>query len=323
MLLKRPRRNRKSPAIRALSQETFLHPTDFIIPLFVIEGENRSELIPSMPNICRLSIDKLLIEAENLASKGIRAIMLFPYITSDLKDIRGSEAIRSNNLICRATKALKKELPELCIITDIALDPYTTHGHDGVVSKSGEVLNDPTLEILSQMALAHAEAGADIVAPSDMMDGRVKEIRQALDQHDFFNVAIMSYTAKYASALYGPFRDALGSAPQFGDKKSYQMNPANVREALIESKLDEEEGADFLMVKPALPYLDVLCKIREQTSLPIGAYQVSGEYSMIMAAAEKGWINADNVLYETALSIKRAGANYILTYGIHHILPLL
>ncbi|SCA62518.1 Delta-aminolevulinic acid dehydratase [Chlamydiales bacterium SCGC AG-110-M15] len=322
-MIRRPRRNRKSPAIRTLSQETRLHPSNFIVPLFILEGKNIKDPISSMPGIMRYSVDLLIKEAESLHRLGIPAVILFPIIPESKKSSDASEALRSGNLVERAVKALKKEIPELCVITDIALDPYTDHGHDGIMDKYGQILNDPTLDVLDKMALHHANAGADIVAPSDMMDGRVLSIRQTLDSHGFHNVNIMSYTAKYASAFYGPFRDALGSAPKSGDKKTYQMNPANVREAILEGLLDEDEGADFLMVKPALPYLDVISKIREQSTLPVGAYHVSGEYSMIMAAGERGWIDPKNAMYEALLSIKRAGADYILTYGSKLIIEML
>lgn len=323
MLLKRPRRNRKNAAIRALSQETYLHPSDLIMPCFLLEGDGKREPIASMPGVERYSVDQLLIEAKKVYLRGVRSFVLFPVVPEEKKNSRGSEAIKNNNLLVSAVRALKKELGDACIITDIALDPYTDHGHDGIVGIDGSILNDATLDVLGEMALAHAEAGADMVAPSDMMDGRVFHLRQMLDRWGHEMVGIMSYTAKYASALYSPFRDALVSTPKFGDKKTYQMNPGNVREALLEGALDEQEGADMLLVKPALPYLDVLAKLKEQTKLPVGAYHVSGEYAMIMAAAEKGWLDAPQSLYEVTLSIKRAGADYILTYGIPQILPLL
>jgi len=310
----RARRNRKSAAIRALVQETRLHPSDFVAPLFVVEGEEEQQPVPSMPGICRYSVDLLLKEAERLCEKGIGAVDLFTVVPPEYKDRCGSEAVRQGNLLQRAIAALKREFPELCVMADIALDPYTDHGHDGIVDADGRVLNDETVALLAEMALGCAEAGVDIVAPSDMMDGRVAAIRRALDGAGFCDVGILAYAAKYASAFYGPFRDALNSAPQFGDKKSYQMNPANRREALLECRLDELEGADMLLVKPALAYLDVISELRRRTELPIGAYHVSGEYAMVMAAAEKGWLDAEKVFEESLLAIKRAGADFILTY---------
>ena len=313
-LIKRPRRNRKSPSVRTFIQETWLHPRDLISPLFIVDGERQMQPISSMPGIHRFSIDLLLKEVEELYRLGICAVDLFPYIPKERKDSQGSEAFKSNQLLYRAVAAIKKEIPEMCVMVDVALDPYTDHGHDGLLNEQGDVDNDSTLEALAQLSLMASEAGADVVAPSDMMDGRVRYIRKVLDRAGYTDVSILAYTAKYASSFYGPFREALDSSPK-GDKKTYQMNPGNVREALLEAALDEEEGADFLLVKPALPYLDVIAKMRECTNLPIGAYHVSGEYAMIMAAAERGWINGDRVLQETLLSIKRAGADFILTYG--------
>lgn len=318
-ITKRPRRNRKSPAIRALVQETRLHPSNLIAPLFILEGYQRQEPILSMPGISRLSVDLLLQEVIELYKIGIRAIDLFPVISKDLKDPYGSEAIQPDNLFCKAIKTLKKEIPEMCVMIDVALDPFTDHGHDGLVSEKGEILNDQTIEVLGKMSLLAAEAGADVIAPSDMMDGRVQHIRQILDSNGYVDVSILAYAAKYASAFYGPFRDALQSAPRFGDKKTYQMNPANQREALLESHLDEQEGADMLLIKPALPYLDIVSKVRHQTNLPLGAYHVSGEYAMVMAAAQNGWIDADKVFAESLLSIKRAGADFILTYAAKRV----
>jgi porphobilinogen synthase len=318
-LLRRPRRNRQSAAIRAMAQETRLHPSDLIAPYFIIEGQNIKQAISSMPGVFRLSIDCLLKEIEELIFLGVPAIALFPVIPNEKKDITGSESLNPEGFLPEAIRIVKKAFPSICVITDIALDPYTTHGHDGLVSPRGEILNDETVDILTSMAKIQAQAGVDIVAPSDMMDGRVRAIREALDREGFTHVGIMAYAAKYASALYSPFRDALQSAPRFGNKMTYQMNPANSREAILEAQLDEEEGADFLMVKPALPYLDIISKIRQSTSLPIAAYQVSGEYAMIMAAAEQGWMNADSVFMECLLGIKRAGADVILTYAAGRI----
>lgn len=322
-ILYRPRRNRKSPAIRELVQETRLHVCNMIAPLFVTEGNKQKQVIEAMPDVFRYSLDTLLEEAEALSKLGINAVNLFCHISENKKDPYGSESFRKGNLLQQAILILKKELPHLCVMVDIALDPFTNHGHDGVIGYSGVVDNDTTLDILGKMSLVAAEAGADIIAPSDMMDGRVGYLRKVLDRAGFTSVGILSYAAKYASAFYGPFREALGSAPKFGDKKTYQMNPANVREALLEAKLDEQEGADLLLVKPGLPYLDVIAKIKETANIPVGAYHVSGEYAMVMAAAERGWLDADRALYESLLSIKRAGADFILTYAAKRIAPLI
>ncbi len=322
-IIQRPRRNRKSAALRALVQETRLHPSQLIAPLFLLEGEGKKEEITSMPGIYRQSLDLLLKEVEELYAMGVRGIDLFPVIPAEKKDAVGSEALNENNLLCRALIALKKEMPEMCVMVDVALDPYTNHGHDGLVNTEGVILNDPTLEVLGNMSVLAAEAGADIIAPSDMMDGRVAYIRKCLDQSGFPDVGILSYAVKYASAFYGPFRDALHSAPKFGDKKTYQMDPANSREALRECALDEAEGADMLLIKPALAYLDIITKIRAHTTLPIGAYHVSGEYAMVMAAAQKGWLDADRIFYECLTSIKRAGADFIFTYAAKRVIPLI
>lgn len=314
-ITRRPRRNRKSAAIRELTQETRLHPSNLVAPLFVLEGDGRQEEIKSMPGINRMSVDLLIREAAELYELGVRAIDLFMYVPAEKKDRYGSEAFRRGNLLQKAIAAVKKQIPEMCVMADIALDPFTDHGHDGLIDDHGNIINDQTVRALADMSLVAAEAGVDVIAPSDMMDGRVGYIRHFLDHHGFAQVSILSYAAKYASALYGPFREALHSAPKFGDKKSYQMNPANVREALLECSLDEWEGADMLMVKPALPYLDVISKVRAQTDLPVAAYHVSGEYAMVMAAGQNGWLNADKVMLEVLLSIKRAGADIILTYA--------
>lgn len=314
-LIKRPRRNRKSPAIRSLIQETHLSPSQLVAPLFIVDGEKQKQAIPSLPHVYRFSIDQLIIEATELYQLGIRAVDLFPVISTDKKDAKGSEALRSNNLVVRTIKALKAELPEMCVMVDIALDPYTDHGHDGLINSEQQIVNDATVEILGQMSLLLAEAGADVIAPSDMMDGRVAHIRKVLDEQKFTDVSILAYAAKYASAFYGPFRDVLNSTLKFGDKKSYQMSPANRREALLELALDECEGADLLLIKPALAYLDVVAQARQATHLPLGAYHVSGEYAMVMAAAEKGWLDADRALAECLISIRRAGADFILTYA--------
>jgi len=317
-LSRRPRRNRQTAAIRGLVQETHLHPSQLVAPLFVVEGKGEMQPIVSMPGVFRFSLDLLLKEVLILQQLGIRAIDLFSYVPNEKKDPQGSEAVKPNNLLQQAIRLLKQEVPDMCIMADIALDPFTTHGHDGVI-KNGLVDNDATLKILGQMSVLLAEAGADIVAPSDMMDGRVAYIRAALDQAGFISVGILSYAAKYASAFYGPFREALNSSPKFGDKKGYQMNPANVREALMECQLDELEGADMLLIKPALPYLDILAKVRQITTLPLGAYHVSGEYAMVMAAAQNGWLDANQVFKESLISIKRAGADFILTYAAKQV----
>jgi porphobilinogen synthase len=309
----RPRRNRKSAAIRGLVQETTVQVRDLIYPLFVIDGKNSKSEVHSMPGIYRLSPDLILKEIEECLSLGVTTFDLFPNLEESLKDKVATESLNKNGLYLSTIRMIKKELPEAVIMTDVAMDPYSSDGHDGYV-KNGEILNDETLEILGRMAVAQAEAGADIVGPSDMMDGRVGAIREALDEYGFTNVSIMSYTAKYASAFYGPFRDALDSAPKFGDKKTYQMDPANSREALLEADLDFQEGADFLMVKPALSYLDVIKLLHDNFNIPIAAYNVSGEYAMVKAAGAKGWIDEQRVRDEILLSIKRAGASVILTY---------
>jgi porphobilinogen synthase len=314
-LTRRPRRNRQTSAIRALVQETHLQASQLIAPLFLLEPGQEKQTIHSMPGIFRYPVDLAVREVKELYELGVRAVDLFCVVPIEKKDAQASEATRPGNLLQRAIIAIKQEVPDMCVLVDVALDPFTDHGHDGLVNQRGEIDNDATLQVLAQMSVLAAEAGADIVAPSDMMDGRIAYIRAALDQAGHQRVGILSYAAKYASAFYGPFRDALHSAPKFGDKKTYQMNPANVREALLECMLDELESADMLLVKPALPYLDVLTKVRAFTHLPIGAYHVSGEYSMVMAAAQNGWLDADRVFEESLLSIKRAGADFIFTYA--------
>ncbi len=318
-MLQRPRRNRKSEVIRQMVQETHVSAANLIFPLFVVEGNDQKTEVSSMPGIFRYSIDHLLREVESCMKLGLRSFDLFPNIDEALKDKYATESHRDENLYLRAIREVKKEFPESCVITDVAMDPYSSDGHDGIV-ENGEILNDETLEVLGKMALAHARHGADIIAPSDMMDGRVGYIRKVLDDAGFSHVSIMSYTAKYASAFYGPFRDALNSAPKFGDKKSYQMNPANQREALIEAGLDEAEGADFLMVKPGLPYLDVIKLLKDNTELPIAAYNVSGEYAMIKAAVRNGWLNEQRSVTEVLTSFRRAGASAILTYHAKEVL---
>ncbi|WP_171037998.1 porphobilinogen synthase [Dyadobacter luticola] len=312
-LSRRPRRNRKSAGIRELVQETTLQVSDFIFPMFVQEGFNQKVEVKSMPGIYRFSLDNLLEELKEVTDLGIRAIDLFPNYPEGKKDRLASESYHENTFYLKAITAIKEKFPELVIMTDVAMDPYSSDGHDGLV-ENGKIVNDATLEILGNMSLAQAKAGADILGPSDMMDGRVGYIRKHLDSHGFTDVSIMSYSAKYASAFYGPFRDALESAPKFGDKKTYQMNPANKREALLEAQLDFEEGADMLMVKPALSYLDIIRLLDENFDIPIAAYNVSGEYAMIKAAAQNGWLDGDRAMMEVLMSIRRAGAKCILTY---------
>ena len=312
-MLIRPRRLRYTPAIRRLVRETELTVNDLIYPVFIMEGENQKVAIPSMPDCYRYSLDLLLKEVVNAYNLGINAIALFPLIAEDKKDNFGRESYNPDGLVPRAVKAIKKEVPEIIIITDVALDPFSIYGHDGIV-EDGKILNDETLEVLVKMSLSQAAAGANFVAPSDMMDGRVGAIRRALDAAGYLDVGILAYTAKYASAYYGPFRDALESAPKFGDKKTYQMDGANSREALREASLDITEGADIIMVKPALAYLDIIRRLRDSSHLPVAAYNVSGEYAMIKAAAKQGWIDEKSLILETLISMKRAGADLILTY---------
>lgn len=312
-MINRPRRNRKSAAIRAMVQETQVSTNDFIFPIFLLEGHQKKVEVASMPGIFRLSTDLVLKEIEECMKLGVRAFDIFPVVDENHKDKTATRSYDPNFFYLKALREIKKQFPEACIMTDVAMDPYSSDGHDGLV-KDGKILNDETLEILGRMALAQAETGIDIIGPSDMMDGRVGYLRDALDDNGFSEVSMMSYTAKYASAFYNPFRDALDSAPKFGDKKTYQMNPANQREALIEADLDTAEGADFLMVKPALAYLDVIKLLKDHYDLPIAAYNVSGEYSMIKAAAQKGWLDNDRAMTECLMSMKRAGADIILTY---------
>ena len=309
----RPRRNRKSPAIRSLVRETRLSAGDLIYPLFIHEG-NDDQPIESMPGCFRWSGDGLLREVESAQKLGVQAIVLFPAIPDQLKTSQAEESYNPDGLVPKTVASLKARFPDLAVITDVALDPYNSDGHDGLVDSSGRILNDETVEILCQQALSHARAGADIVSPSDMMDGRVAGIRAALDADGFGDVSILSYTAKYASAYYGPFRGALDSAPKSGGKKTYQMDPANGREAIREAQLDAAEGADMLMVKPAGPYLDIISLLRQNVELPIAAYQVSGEYLMIKSAAAAGWIDEKAVVMESLTGIRRAGADMILTY---------
>lgn len=312
-MLRRPRRNRRSEVIRNLVEETTVNVKDLIFPLFVISWKGRQEEVPSMPGMFRRSTDLLLREIEECLELGIKAFDLFPALEDNLKDKYAAQSYNPENFYLKAIQEIKSRFPEACVMTDVAMDPYSSDGHDGIV-EDGEILNDETLEVLGKMAVAQARVGADIIGPSDMMDGRVQYIREALDDAGFQQTAIMSYTAKYASAFYGPFRDALNSAPKSGDKKTYQMNPANSREALIEAELDIQEGADFLMIKPALAYLDVIKLLKDNCALPIVAYNVSGEYAMVKAAVERGWLENDRAVIEVLTSIKRAGADIILTY---------
>ncbi len=316
----RPRRLRRSSALRSMVREHSLHASDFIYPLFVHEGKN-IEPIGAMPGANRWTIDTLVGEVQRAWDLGIRCIVLFPKVDESLKTEDGAECFNDNGLIPRAIRRLKKELPEMTVMTDVALDPYSCDGHDGIVSSQGVVLNDETVEFLCRQAVVQAQAGADLIGPSDMMDGRVGAIRESLDDDGFEHVGIISYTAKYSSAYYGPFREALDSAPRAAskkpipkDKSTYQMDPANAREAITEAQLDEQEGSDILMVKPGLAYLDIIYRLRQESELPIAAYNVSGEFAMVKAAAEKGWIDEKAVVLETLLSFKRAGADLILTY---------
>jgi porphobilinogen synthase len=327
-LTHRPRRLRRTAGLRALVEETVLRPADFIAPLFVVEGKGRPEAIASMPGVFRLNVADLVKECRALLKLGVPAVALFPKLDARLKDEDGTAALNEDGLVIRAVRAVKKALPGLTVMTDIALDPYTTHGHDGVLTAArDDVENDRTVGILTKMAVLHARAGVDLVAPSDMMDGRVGAIRRALDSAGCEHTGIMAYAAKFASAYYGPFREAVGSARGAGvpplDKRTYQLNPANRREALIEAALDEAEGADILMVKPAGPYLDIIRDLSSATGKPLAAYQVSGEYSQIQAAARLGWLDLARTRHESLLAIKRAGADMILTYFAREISTLL
>lgn len=311
--LRRNRRLRTNETIRSLVRENILSPNDFLVPLFVVEGKGVKEEIASMPNYYRFSLDLLEKEVKELWKMGLKSVLLFVKVPDNLKDNAGTEALNAEGLMQRAVKTVKNAVPEMLVITDIALDPYSSFGHDGVVA-DGKILNDDTTAILAEMSLSHAIAGADFVAPSDMMDGRIFEIRTLLEDEGFHDTGIMSYSAKYASAFYGPFRDALDSAPGFGDKKTYQMDPANRAEAIRETLMDIEEGADIVMVKPGLCYLDIVREIKNAVTVPVAVYQVSGEYAMIKAASEKGWLDHDAVMMEQLTAIKRAGANMIASY---------
>lgn len=303
-------------------QETIISPNDFIVPLFIVEGTGIKEEIASMPDYYRYSLDLLKEEVKTLWSMGLKSVLLFVKVPDNLKDNKGTEAINANGLMQRAIKTVKDVAPDMYVMTDVALDPFSSYGHDGIV-ENGEILNDETAEVLAQMSISHAQAGADMVAPSDMMDGRILYIREALEEEGFKNTGIMSYSAKYASAFYGPFRDALDSAPGFGDKKTYQMDPANRSEAIRETLMDIDEGADIVMVKPGLCYLDIVRDLKNEVEVPISVYQVSGEYAMLKAAAEKGWLNHDAVMMEQVTAIKRAGADLIASYFAKDVVKLL
>lgn len=322
-MLQRPRINRKSESIRRLVRESRITTDDLIMPLFLFDGKDRKEEVSSMPGIFRFSPDLIVEECRELYKLGIPAVALFPALDDSLKDKYATESKNDSGLYPTTIKMVKDAVPELTVITDVAMDPYSSDGHDGIVDDQGRILNDETLPVLAEMALCQARAGADIVAPSDMMDGRIGYIRNALEENGFSNVGILSYTAKYASAYYGPFRDALDSAPKSGDKKTYQMDPANAREALRELELDVEEGADMVMVKPGLPYLDVVRLLSDHSPVPVAVYNVSGEYAMIKAASQNGWLKYPDVVFETLLAFKRAGADMILTYHGKEVAQLL
>lgn len=312
-LEKRNRRLRKIQSIRDLVQENRLHPSDFIAPLFIMEGQSKKEEIASMPDYYRFSLDLIVEEARSCYKLGIKAVLLFVKVEDNLKDNAGKEAINPNGLMQRAIRLIKENIPELYVMTDVALDPYSIHGHDGIVEDE-IIMNDKTVDVLAEMGLSHAQAGADMLAPSDMMDGRIGAIRKRLEDEGYVDVGILSYSIKYASSYYGPFRDALDSAPGFGDKKTYQMNPANVSAGMSEVERDIEQGADIVMIKPGQPYLDMIRFVKDNFDIPICAYQVSGEYAMIKAASNKGWLNYDSIVIESLIGFKRAGASMIVTY---------
>ncbi|MBW1294006.1 porphobilinogen synthase [Aquimarina litoralis] len=320
--LRRNRRLRTSEAIRSLVREYIITPNDFLVPLFVVEGTNVQQEIASMPGYYRYSLDLLKKEVRDLWEMGLKAVLLFVKVPDNLKDNKGTEALNPDGLMQRAIKTVKEVAPEMLVMTDVALDPYSSYGHDGIV-EDGYIVNDPTCEVLARMSLSHAKAGADFVAPSDMMDGRILAIRELLESENYKNTGIMSYSAKYASAFYGPFRDALDSAPGFGDKKTYQMDFANRDEAIKETLMDIEEGADIVMVKPGLSYLDILRDVSDAVDVPVAVYQVSGEYAMLKAAAEKGWLDHDAIMMEQLLAFKRAGANIIASYFAKDVVRLL
>ncbi len=312
-MIRRNRILRTTPAIRAMVAETILTPNDFIAPLFITEGKGVKEEISSMPGYFRYSLDGTVQEVKELWALGIKSVLLFIKCADELKDNKGTEALNPDGLMQRSIKAIKDAAPGMVVMTDVALDPFSIYGHDGIV-EGEEIVNDATVDVLAQMSVSHAEAGADIVAPSDMMDGLILAIREALEDNNFTKTGIMAYSAKYASCFYGPFRDALDSAPGFGDKKTYQMDPANAREALRETLMDVDEGADIVMVKPAMAYLDIIRLVKDSVTLPVSAYHVSGEYAMIKAAAKMGWLNEEKAVLESLTSIKRAGADLIATY---------
>lgn len=320
--LRRNRRLRTNESIRSLVRETIISPNDFLVPLFVVEGQGVKEEIASMPNYYRYSLDLLEKEVKDLWSMGLKSVLLFVKVPDHLKDNKGKEAVNPKGLMQRAIKTVKNACPEMLVMTDVALDPYSSYGHDGIV-EDGQIVNDDTVEVLASMSVSHAEAGADFVAPSDMMDGRILSIREALEDEGFIDTGIMSYSAKYASAFYGPFRDALDSAPGFGDKKTYQMDYANRFEAIKETEMDIDEGADIVMVKPGLCYLDIVREIKNEVDVPVAVYQVSGEYAMVKAAAEKGWLDHDAVMMEQLTAIKRAGANIIASYFAKDVVRVL
>ena len=320
--IQRNRRLRSSESLRTMLHECSLNPNDFIVPLFVIDGKQQKEEIPSMPDYYRMSIDLLPKHVKNLWSLGLKSVLIFVKVPNNLKDNKGTEALNPDGLMQRAIKTVKDAVPKMVVMTDVALDPYSSYGHDGIVEK-GEILNDPTVNILSKISLSHVQAGADVIAPSDMMDGRVLKIRELLEAENYINTVIMSYSAKYASGFYGPFRDALNSAPNFGDKKTYQMDFRNRKEALIEAKRDIKEGADIIMVKPGIAYLDIISELSKNVDAPIAAYQVSGEYAMLKAAAEKGWLDHDQIIIEQLISFKRAGASLIATYFAEQAVKLI
>ncbi|MFB0903503.1 MAG: porphobilinogen synthase [Nonlabens sp.] len=320
--LRRNRRLRTSAAVRSLVQQTLISPSDFIVPLFVVEGKGIKEEIASMPDYYRFSLDLLKKEVQLLQDMGLKSVLLFVKVPDHLKDNKGTEALNKDGLMQRAIKTVKEVAPDMYVMTDVALDPYSSFGHDGIVENQ-KIINDATCEVLAQMSVSHAQAGADMVAPSDMMDGRILYIREALEEEGFIDTGIMSYSAKYASAFYGPFRDALDSAPGFGDKKTYQMDPANRSEAIKETLMDIDEGADIVMVKPGLCYLDIVREIKNEVDVPVSVYQVSGEYAMLKAAAERGWLNHDAVMMEQVTAIKRAGADLIASYFAKDVVKLI
>ena len=320
--IQRNRRLRSSESLRTILHECSLNPNDFIVPLFVIDGKQKKEEISSMPDYYRMSIDLLPKHVKNLWSLGLKSVLIFVKVPNNLKDNKGTEALNPDGLMQRAIKTVKDAVPKMVVMTDVALDPYSSYGHDGIVEK-GKILNDPTVSILSNISLSHAQAGADVIAPSDMMDGRVLKIRELLEAENYINTVIMSYSAKYASGFYGPFRDALNSAPNIGDKKTYQMDFRNRKEALIEAKRDIEEGADIVMVKPGIAYLDIISELSKNVDAPIAAYQVSGEYAMLKAAAEKGWLDHNQIIIEQLISFKRAGASLIATYFAEQVVKLI